>query len=220
VTLREVLVLLESACKGVKTAVDFLREKNSDTPLALALERGLLAARDDLALRLADMGPEKVGERPGLDPGTEDEAFAAATMDPASAGLDRTLWALRALGDFAADPAVGLAELRARLLETQRKVREARRIAVVRVGGQEEGAGPGFRPPGVLADPRTTVLAEALSAILDDHQEATQVLDHLSRTGCDRRCVRPGGCCPETLRCSAAFDAELREQMRAGAVAK
>lgn len=61
----------------------------------------------------------------------------------------------------------------------------------------------GFAPPGVVAEPEFVAAAEKLQVWFEEHMPKREetIRAYYARMGCDGRCARPGGSCPNALIC-------------------
>ena len=182
---------------------------------ALAAEAGKLAA---VAGAVRVFGDKLSLDSGGFDGAEAGAVSAALAVDPARASREELVRAIESLGGKplrAAASAAPEEKLRAKLKKMQVEAKKPEPVRFVKVN-EERPSGElaqGFRPPGVDTSPQASKLAENLLLFFKDAQDHPNVVSHFHAMGCDRRCVRPGGACPDIRVCTGAFDPSFDPDM-------
>lgn len=218
----QVVTLVAEAAKALGAAVGLLLDKQAapkeegphvrplftrDDALTIArsLQVGLQAFVDELE---ADHDPLVGLSLLGTPPGEKTRNLIIAHVERMDRGdLEEAILEVDPKYSLAGK---GMAKLRAKMVSI--KLKE------LQVGQGDPGfevrpaTGVTFRPPGVLTNPESQPTAKSLLdyfAILGkDGPGKAKVGLYQQHMGCDMRCIRPGGCCPNVPICGALLDKE------------
>lgn len=176
---------------------------------AWAAHEGKLKA---LAAGVRVFGDQLSIDTGGFDAGEAGTVAAALAVDPDTASRDDLIKAIETIGGkkLRANVLTQAKEdnLRGKLKKMQADAKKPEQLRVVRVEADRPSGelASGFRPPGLDTTPFAGHLAKKLRMFFDGNASHAKVVGHFHAMGCDRRCERPGGACPEIRVCTNLFD--------------